>query len=383
MKYNSNFIKFLSGYSLGAMTYSLLITLSVWIVVKTYGNQLFNVSSLVALIIVTLCTMRFSHFLDKFSRKRLILGFYGFNGLCLFIALLFDQIACLSLIIVVTAQLSIGVFYTGYSAIAQNFTGSAYHRLNAIMEMTSQFSALLAGVFIYFFIHSIDINKLLWVILCLLFISSLVLSTLCDTCLVRSKAKTKNTKPRALTWFFTHPVAWLPIVGLFPYLIIMAMNQIQPIYFYQLMELKPDALAVSSMIYILGTFCGSWWASRTSNYSQIIYIALILTATGCIVLAIAPVQGFFYGTMYFFGVANSSARIASNSFTMQHIDNTEIGTFNGLKSSLAFMVRLSFLVVLNGLFPFFDYQYSSYLLPVIILYLPLVYVMVVWLRLRH
>lgn len=383
MGFNRTFIGFLIGYMLGVMAYSLLATLSIWILVKTYGNQIFTLSGLAALILVTLCSARLSHWLDKFSRKQLILLFYTFNGGCLLLGLLVDNLPVFSWVIVLVFQLSINVFYTGYYAIAQHFTADGYHRLNAVMEVCGQVAALSVGVLVYFTIQRVEIVYLWGATLLLLVFAATMLGTFCETCLHNKQSQKNTAQAQSLRWFFSHPIAWLSVLGFFPYLIVMAMNQIQPIYFYQLMNLQPDALALSSIIYVLGTLLGSTWAGRAADYHRVIIRALCLTTAVCVMLAIAPTATLFYAAMFVLGITNSGARVATNSLIMQHIPNTHIGTYNGLKSSLAFMARLAFLLALNGLFPLFDYRYASYLLPAILLYAPVIYaVRNYWLR-RH
>lgn len=373
MVFNRMFIGFLAGLCVGVTAYTLLAALTVWILVEHYGNQAFTLSGLFALVIAAVCNIRFGHYLDKFSRKYLILGFYLFNSICLSTALLFDALPIASVIIILTFQLSVNVFYTGHYAIAQHFASTAYHHLNALLEVVGQLSALLASMIIFFGIQRLGITALLWLTFVLFVLATLILSTFCETCLNQNKKENRKAENQSFRWFFSRRIAWLTVLGFCPYLVVMAMNQIQPIYFYQIMELTPDTLALSSMVYVLGTLLGSGLASRAENYRTMIYSMLFLVTIGCIVLAITPIQNMFYLMMFVFGIANSGSRVASGSLIMQRLPNHYIGTYNSLKNSLALMVRLSFLLALNGLFPLFNYAYIVYLLPAMLIYLPVLY----------
>ncbi len=375
MNINDRLVLFIAGYMVGCLTYSLLMALSIWILIQSYGNRVFVLVSLLSLVIVFLLTARWSHFLDKYSRKKLVLIGYLANGLALSVGLSTGYDAIAALWIVAAFQLSINVFYSSYYALAQLFADRAYQRLNTLLEICGQLSAVIASVIIYFMVPVWGAQRLLWLVLALLVLAGILLTFFCESCLLAKIAQPVKVQRKTLSWFWAQPITWLSMLGIFPYLIIMGMNQIQPIYFYQLMKLQPDDLAVSSMCYVAGTMLGSYWAAKTDCCRCVIVRAFVFTLLVTLILAIYPVQMLFYVAMLLFGLLNSSSRIAMGSLTMETLPNHQMGTYSGLRSNVAFTVRLGFMLALTGLFPIFDYRYAIWLLPAVVLYVPVVSVL--------
>lgn len=369
-------VRFIGSYMLGIIGSGLASTLSVWLFIEHFSSQGFAVTQLAALLLLVPLSVKYSYYLDILSRKRLVqsCNILILTLLCLLL-MVGVRSAWLLISLMIALQFYFFIFFTSYQAMAQNLVTGNYQKLNAKLEIASQLSALFVGAAIFLAFESLSIQY--WIVtnigILLLAVGSLHSF---QESLKRAEVSLKKHRQmpkKSFRWFAKQPILFPILMAIAPFLVIMLSNEIKPIFIYEVLKRSPEILSLVTLFHVAGAVLAGVLSNYQRHFQRNITKAWLVTVINTLVLALFPSLTVLCAFALVQGFVNSANRVAAQSLVMNHLDNTEIGTFNGLRNSLVIMLRVLCMLTLSSAFPMIPYEYVIWLLPLALGYLPVMY----------
>ncbi|MBU2707944.1 MFS transporter [Zooshikella marina] len=358
-----------------------------WVLLKELSSQFFSVIATLTIFITIAVMPWIGKGVDLFQRKNVLTSTATILGI--FFTLLYITpndgllLSTLLLIAYVLKQLHFSIFYTARSAMAQYLVNKEYFaRINSWLEIEYQLAAFTAGGLSIFLLDYVSIQTILLICGISLLIAALIFQTLPKgSTSTTTKHNNTDYKPPANS----HIIIILFLSGNIPFICVMLLNIIRPIYISDILLAEPAILAYSSLFYTVGAVFGGFVSGKFLNYQRA-FILLICAGIGFF-LSTAMLINFTGITLFYvasagWGLFNGLSRIASQTIIMHYIPNQFIGRFIAQAQRVVLFMRASIISVYTVLFLYIDYRYSFIFLSLVSIAGPLLFICHIYLKKR-
>lgn len=332
-----------------------------WLLVSSNnGNEIFGYVTIGMTILSFLITPYIGSLIDSISRKKLLIVS---KVVCVILLFLFSLIGFLGIryevwhyiIIYMIGNLYYTIFYPTMFALNQEiFNKGQYKALNGTMEVQGQLSSMIAGA-----VASILLLK--WDLQFILLLDVFTYTLAIYFYLKLPYAKTGIRKTRKLpatdilggfSFMLKHASMFMFLcASLMPFIGVMITNYLFPVYLSDVLKTDGNIYGIQGMIYGLGAIVAGVFvpilAKKIGDEKTIVYGVLTYTLAISLVLY-TDIPGYL-SLMFFIAIGNSGARVARNSFLMDHIPNEIMGRIDSLFRSIGLLMRIILLAVFTGL----------------------------------
>ncbi|WP_027710517.1 MFS transporter [Zooshikella ganghwensis] len=246
-----------------------------WVLLKELSSQIFSVIATLTIFITIAVMPWIGKGVDLFQRKNVLTSTATILGI--FFTLLYITpndgllLSTLLLIAYVLKQLHFSIFYTARSAMAQYLVNKEYFaRINSWLEIEYQLAAFTAGGLSIFLLDYVSIQTILLICGISLLIAALIFQTLPK---VSTPTTTKHNNTDYKPPTNSHIIIILFLSGNIPFICVMLLNIIRPIYISDILLAERAILAYSSLFYTVGAVFGGFVSGKFLNYQR----AFILT----------------------------------------------------------------------------------------------------------
>ncbi|MDX7989047.1 MFS transporter [Xenorhabdus sp. 12] len=285
-------------------------------------------------ILILFLTPFIGKLIDSFSRKSILI-FITVIILVLFLFLSFSDYLVLNrLYSLIIAYLFIQIYYAIFYTTRQGFIKDVFkesqlYRINAILEIESQSSVLLASFLVIVFSGSLTSTSIFILLAGMAFISMMMLVVIPYTSKIATdRINRRHPLPKLPLSFLKTELFFYMAMGAIPFICIMTTTAIQAPFMSDVLHKPISSFAYYGIIYGSGAILVGFIMGRVSNrYSQR-NLVLFFTSTFALtlgVIALHPTFEFIIIGGFFFGFCNSAARISSNNLILREVESGLIG----------------------------------------------------------
>ncbi len=256
-------------------------------------------------------------------------------------------------------QVYFNLFYTTRGALAQSLTGKDnYAKLNGWLEIENQTAAFSAGALAVLLLDIFSIQNIFMVCTFSLIASGFLFARIPEADRQVDKQAFKQ-EDRKLT--FDRGLIFLMVAGNIPFVCVMLLNIVKPIFVADVLLEDAKVLALTSLWYTVGAVgmgALSGWLVKTIGAYKALVLAVIGFVFACAIMIFLPTVAAIYLASVAWGIFNSLARIARQTIAMERIENDKMGRFMALGQKISLSIRATVILSYTGLFLYADYAYS-------------------------
>lgn len=352
-----------------------------WLFVKEVSSNGFTVLATVSIFLVIFMMPMIGRIIDHSRRTRVLL-ITSLGGCALFSALAFlpsgGWVYMASLLITyVLMQVYFNFFYTARGALAQSLTKKEqYAKLNGWLEVENQVAAFSAGTVAVLLLDIFPVKTIFIVCGLSLLLSAYLFGAIQEDRPVTNKQEKKKQDDKDLS--FNKALVYLVTAGNVPFICVMLLNIIKPVFIADVLLGDAQALALTSLTYTIGAiFSGAISGYLLGRIDP--YVSLVVSVCGFVVVtAVLMIHASVTSLALVaigWGVFNSLSRISRQTIAMEYVDNAVIGRFLAHTQKINLFIRGMVIVSYTLLFLYVDYAYSFWFVtlyaitgPLILLY---------------
>ncbi|SFL22829.1 Na+/melibiose symporter [Pseudovibrio ascidiaceicola] len=257
-------------------------------------------------------------------------------------------------------------FYNALSAFIQEiFDDTERGKVNGWMQAEMQAATFVVGLLMIYLVNERDFQLALMINGGLLVIAAILLRLIPYT-QEKRPARAKISKDVYRVIFSRLDLILLGIGGNITFVCVMMLNIIHPVYFNNVLNLEIAALAQLSISFGIGAGLGGFFIGRfvsDTSALPIIKICLLVYSGSLLTICLNPQLVtilVLYGVM---GATGSAIRVAYNTYVMSVIDTSIFGSYLGVISTLTYIQRTIFGLILGliiSAFPNSNYYWFAF-----------------------
>ncbi|MFC5450685.1 MFS transporter [Paenibacillus aestuarii] len=326
-----------------------------WMLVnRAGGDQIYGYATLVSTIVLFLLSPQIGVYIERISRKKLLLLSEVVGGaITLAFAawgLLAGHFATWQLIIVYfSGSLYYNVHFPTQFAFTQEiFTKDQYKTLNSILEVQNQSTSMIAGGLASLLVDHIDFAWILFADAMTYFIGFglflfIPYQASQAVTVTRSGSMWSNIA-EGYRYLKTKPLFVLFFIGaLMPFLCVMAGNYLFPVYITSVLHGGASVMGSADMIFAIGAVIAGltipWLMQRIGSYATTI-TAFVMFSISIALFYTFPLIGIYLGFKSLNGWGNAGSRIARNTILMEMVPNHLIGRVNSFFNTVGMGLRV-------------------------------------------
>lgn len=326
-----------------------------WLLVnRPNGDEIYGYATLATTITMFLISPQIGVFIDRFSRKKLLLASEiaggGITILMAFWGLIAGHYDAWQLIAIYAgASLYYNVHFPAQFAFTQEiFPKDQYKALNSVLEIQNQSASMIAGGLSSLLIDHVDF---FWILLvdAGTYLAGFGLFLMIPY--ARSRQVPQNAsgsmwsniaegfrylkqKPELTVFFFC---------ALIPFLCVMAGNYLYPVYISTVLRGGANVLGASEMIYAIGAVLAGLTVPllvrKLGSYGSAL-VTFIAFAVSVLFIYAMPLIGIYLSAKIINGWGNAGTRVARNIVMMESVPNHLIGRVNSFFNAMGMGVRV-------------------------------------------
>ena len=334
-----------------------------WILIKEFSGDVFSILATATTFMVIFFMPMIGRTIDRLKRKNILVA-TSCGGCLFFLILSFLEAGNLIYSICLLAafvlmQLYYNVFFTTRSALAQSLTRKEnYGRLNGWLEIENQTAAFSAGTLAVLLLDVLAIQTIFLVCVLSLLLAALFFYLIPEK--DRNDGKeikiNKNEKLH-----FDLSLLLLVQAGNIPFVCIMLMNIVKPIFVSDVLLANAQVLAMTGVFYTVGAITtgglSSWLMNKIGAFNSLVLAVFGFVIASASLIVISTVE-ILYAASLGWGIFNSLARISKQTIAMEIIPNEEIGRFMAYSQKITLFIRGMVILGFSSLFLFVEYSYS-------------------------
>jgi len=335
-----------------------------WILVKEFSSNQFSMLASATTFVLIFLMPLVGRTVDRFRRKR-ILVFTSLAGALFFLTLSLIERgnAAYSITLLIAfslTQVYYNVFFPARGALAQSLTEKRnFGRLNGWLEIENQTAAFSAGTLAVLLLDLVAISTIFQVCMGSLICAAIAFETLPEK--ARSVGHADAPTQQKKTPVFDRALVLLALAGNMPFVCVMLLNVVKPIYISDVLFGSAEILAVVSVCYTIGAVASGVFASGLMD--RMGAHASLMMAIGGFVLSTSILMftgsaGVLYASSICWGVFNSLARISTQTIAMGQVQNDVMGRFSAHVQRWTMFARTAAILGFTGMFLGVDYAYS-------------------------
>jgi MFS family permease len=353
--------KLLIANTLSSIGTGITMTTIPWLLIqKSGGETLFGYITTTMTVIMLLLTPYTGMWIDRFSRKAILLvgeaiGFVTVATFALFgMAGLEYQVWHLA-VLFASGSLYYFLFYPTLFAFNQEiFERNQYKQLNGIMEIQGQLATVISGGMASVLLAKVPFYWILW-----LDALTYVVAFFCMWLIPyhRSLQTVENVSfwqklTEGYGYMRAHPsLFWFLLASFMPFIGVMMTNYLHPIYIANVLKEDGSVYGIQSMVYGFGAaFAGlivPLLLKRMGTEASIA-VNVGIYAFGITMFLVFKHTFIFYVLVVLTAFGNAGTRVARSSLMMERIPNDKIGRVDSLFRAVGFMIRTLLLFMFTG-----------------------------------
>lgn len=348
-----------------------------WILVKEFSSTHFSMLASATTFVLIFLMPVVGRMVDQFRRKRILL-FTSVAGALFFLTLSLMERgnAAYSVTLLVAfslTQVYYNVFFPARGALAQSLTEKKnFGRLNGWLEIENQTAAFSAGTLAVLLLDLVPISTIFQVCVGSLICAAFAFETLPEK--ARPVSHAEDTPQRKKTPVFDRSLVLLALAGNIPFVCVMVLNVVKPIFIFDVLLASAEVLAVVSVCYTVGAVASgvisSWLMNRMGCHASLILAISGFVLSTSVLMAVDSI-GVLYASSICWGVFNSLARISTQTIVMGQVHNDVMGRFSAHIQRLTMFARTAAILGFTGMFLAVDYSYSFWYVTAVALVGPL------------
>ncbi|WP_188176087.1 MFS transporter [Paenibacillus sedimenti] len=326
-----------------------------WLLVnRAGGDELYGYATLATTVVLFFISPQIGVFIDRFSRKKLLLlsevvggsvtlafAFWGFYA---------GQFETWQLVAVYFS----GAFYynvhfpTQFAFTQEIFSKEQYKTLNSILEVQNQSTSMIAGGVASLVVDHIDFA---WILLADAMTYFIGFGLFLFIPYVRSRSQTATQAvsmwsniAEGYRYLKTKPIlVMFFICALMPFLCVMVGNYLFPVYITSVLHSGANVLGAADMIFAIGAVIAGLTVpllmQRLGSYYTTI-LSFILFSLSIVFFYSFPIVSIFLSFKALNGWGNAGSRVARNTILMEMVPNHLIGRVNSFFNTVGMGMRV-------------------------------------------
>lgn len=351
-----------------------------WLLVsKGDGATLFGYATIVMTIINFITSPFIGQWVDRFSRKKILMlgeaiGFLmvlifaisGFIGL--------EYTTWHYMVLYGTGSFYYNLFYPGMFALNQEiFPKSVYKTLNGAMEIQGQLSSVIAGAIAALLIGKLNLE---WMLLfdAITYLSAFFFFWLIPYVSINRNLEKDDTFWNKLTegyrYIQVRPKLFLFLIASFmPFIGVMVTNYLFPVYLVNVLKVEGSIYGAQSMVYGIGAVLAGiaipFLANKLGNERSIILTTFVYTV-GISFIIFTKAVPIYLVLIALLAFGNAGTRVARNSYLMDQVPNQIVGRVDSLFRTIGLAIRILLLMLFTYVNSQLQVHFSFYALAAIL-----------------
>jgi MFS family permease len=334
-----------------------------WVLVKEIGSDYFAflASAITFFLIFTMPLI--GRTIDCFKRKYVLIA----TSVCASLVFLTLSIlergsvvyAAMLLTIFVVMQVYYNIFYTARGALAQSLVERHnYGRLNGWLEIENQTAAFSAGTLAILLLDLLSVHTIFSVCMISLLCAGVVFAFIPED--ERQMIKPIAVGPvRQPT--FDRSLVLLALGGNMPFVCIMLLNIVKPIFISDVLLADAKVLAAASVCYTVGAVVSGGLSGqvmrRAGSFNTLVFAVWGFVISTALLLVFTHVYVLYVASLGW-GIFNSLARISNQTIMMGMVENDIMGRFTAHVQKWTMFIRTGGVVGFSVIFLSVRYDYS-------------------------
>lgn len=335
-----------------------------WILVKEFSSTHFSMLASATTFLLIFLMPLVGRMVDRFRRKR-ILVFTSVAGALFFLTLSLMERgnAAYSITLLIAfslTQVYYNVFFPARGALAQSLTEKRnFGRLNGWLEIENQTAAFSAGTLAVLLLDLVAVSTIFQVCMGSLVCAAIAFETLPEK--ARPLSSTEDVSPGKTTPVFDRALVLLALAGNIPFVCVMLLNVVKPIYISDVLFASAEVLAIVSVCYTIGAVASGIFSSglmeRMGAHASLMMAIGGFVLSTSVLMFVGSVE-VLYASSICWGVFNSLARISTQTIAMGQVHNDVMGRFSAHVQRLTMFARTAAVLGFTGMFLGVEYAYS-------------------------
>ncbi len=327
----------------------------------TGGGVLFGVLITSANIMLAIMTPWMGAFIDSLRRKSFMIGlraaFIAGLSAVLFLALVdVPREAALVLYYLMGAAFYAINIPLRTAFVQELYDGSAYRRVNSILEIENQVAAVMTGGIAILMMERVGLPMIILLNIVCVAIAILCIAAINHTAnaaaMVR-KSPLQDIRGGIAIMMRERRLSIILMVGSLPYVTVILYTYLHPVALSQLLSLSGDVYALVEVLFGVGAILGGWAiltvSIPTGRLEAMIRVLVGLFASVAIMQALLPTKAAFLTVAILFGLLNAVVRILRQTLLMDRAVPSEIGRIGAFLQCWIMSLRAIFLGGLTAL----------------------------------
>ncbi|GGJ73481.1 MFS family permease [Anoxybacillus voinovskiensis] len=333
-----------------------------WLFVQKHGGETtFGIITTTLTVIMFLLTPTVGMWIDRVSRKTLLLVGEASGGIIVSLFALIGtsgneyypwQLA----VLFASGSLYYFLFYPTMFAFTQEiFEREQYEAVNGMTEIQGQLATVVSGGLASVMIGKVPFHWLLWLDASTYLVAFFCLSLISyrRTRQVTTTASFWNKLTEGYRYMQKHPALfWFFLASFMPFIGVMMTNYLHPIYIADILQKDSSVYGIQSMVYGIGAALAGaivpFFVKRMGATATIV-LNVGIYAFGVTMFLVLDEPFLFYMFVIFTAFGNAGARVARSSLMMAVVPNDKIGRVDSLFRAIGFMIRFLLLSAFTGL----------------------------------
>ena len=327
----------------------------------TGGGVLFGVLITVANIALAVMTPWTGAFIDSLRRKSFMIGlraaFIAGLAAVLFLALIDvpREVALVLYYVMGAAFYAINIpLRTAF--VQELYDGSAYRRVNSILEIENQVAAVITGGVAILLMERVGLPMIVVLNIGCLAVAILCIAAITHTAnaaLMVRKNPVQDIRDGIAIMMRERRLSIVLMVASLPYVTVILYTYLHPVALSQLLSLSGDVYALVEVFFAAGAILGGWAILTVTipahRLEATIRVLVGLFASVAIVQALLPTKAAFLTVAILFGLLNAVIRILRQTVLMDRAAPAEIGRIGAFLQCWIMTLRAIFLGALTAL----------------------------------
>lgn len=336
------FSNFIASLSIG-----LSLVIAPWVLSSIEGGEttLVLTASITTFVLIFISPL-VGRIVDSVSRKMVMFFSFLFMSVILVLCSYFYNSVIYQKYTLVTFYFSSQLFFLiTYSArnafIQEVFSSEEHGKVNGWMEFETQIAGLISAIVtIYILGDSVFQSALM---LCGIFmVISALLILLIPYKSEHNKSKIENSLFIYKGIFKRKNLIFIGLAANTPFLVVMMLNVINPIYFNQILELEVSSIAIASISYTCGATLFSFYAKKVIDKlgeKRAMFLSISTFSFCALLSSLFPIFNFIVAISFLWGGFNSVSKISFNTYVMSVVDKSVIGSYLSIIQGCIYSLR--------------------------------------------
>lgn len=326
-----------------------------WLLVnRSGGSEIFGYATLASTIILFFLSPHIGVYIDRISRKKMLLGSEVVGGSVTLLFALWGLSAghfetWQLIVIYFSGSLYYNVHFPTQFAFTQEiFSKEQYKTLNSILEVQNQSTSMIAGGLASLLIDHIDFA---WILLADAMTYFLGFGLFLLIPYIKNRSVTANGAVSMLSniregfaYLKTRPLlVMFFLCALMPFLCVMVGNYLYPVYITSVLHGGANVLGAADMIFAIGAVLAGLTVpllmQRLGSYYTTI-LSFVIFSLSIVFFYVFPLVSIFLLFKTLNGWGNAGSRVARNTILMEMVPNHLIGRVNSFFNTVGMGMRV-------------------------------------------